>query len=93
MADWKRLSADTKETCDTVTLVEPLGPFAIGETFGWNPNPGAKGRCGKKAEWIHRSRCGCGECDMSARECDEHYQKRTKEKDEQKSQSSQKETR
>lgn len=77
MAEWERLPADAKETCDTVVLTEPMEPFAAGDTFGWNGNPGASGRCGKKADWIYRSRCGCGTHDMTRRECDEHYQKRT----------------
>lgn len=84
MADWERLSADTKETCDTFNLVEPMGPFVAGEHFGWNRTPDTPGRCGKKADWIHRSRCGCGACDMTRHECDAHYQKRTKENAERK---------
>lgn len=79
MAGWERLSADTKETCDTVVLVEPMGSFAVGDTFGWNRKPDAQGRCGKKADWLYKSCCGCGTHDMTRRECDEHYQERTQE--------------
>ena len=28
--------------------------------------------CDKKADWICRSRCGCGACDMTTVFCDEH---------------------
>ncbi len=61
---WERLPADTAETCDV-------------DEWGWSRTSAT--RCGKRADWIDRSTCGCGAHDMTIRECDEHHQKREKE--------------
>lgn len=29
--------------------------------------------CEKQATWVHQSRCGCGEQELTMRYCDEHY--------------------
>ena len=79
---WERLPDNTTETCDTIhTTAEQKKQYGL-DTFGWNRNPTTPNRCGKKASWIDRSTCGCGACDMTISECDEHYQKRTKEAEE-----------
>jgi len=79
---WERLPADTTETCDTAT--EDQKKEFGWDTVGWSGNPDSPNRCGKKATWINRSTCGCGAYDMTLAECDDHYQKRTKEDEERK---------
>lgn len=72
---WERLPEDTTETCDVSFVTDERLGGRI--QFGYSPaHIKDADRCGKKADWISPGRCGCGACDMTIRECDEHYQKR-----------------
>ena len=56
---WERLPADTTDTCDKTA-------------YGWSQNANEPARCGKSATFIDRQTCGCGQCDMTHRECSDH---------------------
>ena len=75
MMNFEKLPSDTSETCD-VSFVKHSDGSRV--RCGYSTRKDAD-RCGKKADWIYRGRCGCGACDMTSRECDEHYQERTRE--------------